>query len=55
LPGAEDEIDELTDACVVAQYSPRAVGPDDARRARRPWERLRRRLRALSGEQKSEA
>jgi Domain of unknown function (DUF4129) len=54
LPEAEQEIDELTDAFVTAQYSRRTVGPDDARRARRPWEQLRRRLRALAGEQKIE-
>jgi hypothetical protein len=47
LPEVEQEIDELTESFVVAQYSPRPVGPDEARRARRPWERVRRRLQAL--------
>jgi hypothetical protein len=47
LPEVEQELGELTEAFVTAQYSPRPVGPDDARRARRPWEQVRRRLRAL--------
>lgn len=49
LPEAGQDIAELTDAFVVAEYSPRPVGEADASRARRPWERVRRRLRALSG------
>ncbi|HEX9374599.1 MAG TPA: DUF4129 domain-containing protein [Roseiflexaceae bacterium] len=48
LPDAEQDIAELTESFVVAEYSPRPVGPDDARRARGPWERMRRRLRELS-------
>jgi hypothetical protein len=38
----------LTEAFVVAQYSPRPIGDTEARRARRPWERVRRRLQALN-------
>jgi hypothetical protein len=49
LPEARQDIAELTDAFVVAEYSPRPIGEDDAKRARRPWERVRRRLRELSG------
>jgi hypothetical protein len=52
LPEAQQDIAELTDAFVVAEYSPRPIGQADAQRARRPWERVRRRLRALSGAQK---
>ena len=48
LPEAEQDIAELTDAFVVAEYSPRPIGDADAQRARRPWERVRRRLRTLS-------
>jgi hypothetical protein len=47
LPEVEQELGELTEAFVTAQYSPRPIGPDDARRARRPWEQVRRRLRSL--------
>jgi hypothetical protein len=47
LPEVDQELGELTEAFVTAQYSPRPIGPDDARRARRPWEEVRRRLRAL--------
>jgi hypothetical protein len=51
LPEAQQDMIELTDAFVVAEYSPRPIGSEDAQRARRPWERVRRRLRALtSGE-----
>jgi uncharacterized protein DUF4129 len=49
LPEAQQDIAELTDAFVVAEYSPRPVGDADAKRARRPWERMRRRLRKLGG------
>ncbi|MBK9712216.1 MAG: DUF4129 domain-containing protein [Kouleothrix sp.] len=48
LPDAQPDIAELTESFVQAEYSPRPVGPEDARRARRPWERVRRRLRGLS-------
>jgi hypothetical protein len=48
LPEAQNDIAELTDAFVVAEYSPRPIGQADAQRARRPWERVRRRLRTLS-------
>jgi Domain of unknown function (DUF4129) len=54
LPEVEQEIGELTDAFVVAQYSPRPVASEDARRARRPWERLRRRLRKMKDDQRME-
>jgi Domain of unknown function (DUF4129) len=49
LPEARQDISELTDTFVVAEYSPHPVDEADARRARRPWERVRRRLRQLSG------
>jgi Domain of unknown function (DUF4129) len=49
LPEAQQDIAELTDAFVIAEYSPRPVGHADAQRARRPWERVRRRLRNLGG------
>jgi Domain of unknown function (DUF4129) len=52
LPEVEQEIDELTDAFVTAQYSPRPVSTDDAQRARRPWEQVRRRLRALADDRR---
>lgn len=45
LPETSDDIAELTDAYEVASFAPRPPSPDDARRARRPWERLRRLLR----------
>jgi hypothetical protein len=48
LPDVDQEIGELTEAFVVAQYSPRPVDPADAHQARRPWERVRRRLRMLN-------
>ena len=54
LPEAQQDIAELTDAFVVAEYSPRPVGDDDAKRARRPWERVRRRLRDLGGKKNGE-
>jgi hypothetical protein len=52
LPEARQDIAELTDAFVVAEYSPRPIGDADVQRARRPWERVRRRLRKLSGARK---
>jgi hypothetical protein len=52
LPEVEEALGELTDAFVTAQYSPRPVGPDDARRARRPWEQVRRRLRKLTDDRR---
>jgi hypothetical protein len=55
LPEAGQDIAELTDAFVVAEYSPRPIDEAAARRARRPWERVRRRLRALSGSGKDAA
>jgi Domain of unknown function (DUF4129) len=48
LPEVEQDIGELTEAFVVAQYSPRPIDDTEARRARRPWERVRRRLQALN-------
>jgi hypothetical protein len=49
LPESERDIAELTETFVLAEYSARPVGEADARRVRRPWERLRRRLRELAG------
>jgi hypothetical protein len=48
LPEAQEDIADLTDSFVVAEYSPRPIDSEDARRARRPWERVRRRLRELT-------
>jgi hypothetical protein len=48
LPDARQDIAELTDAFVVSEYSPRPIGPADAQRARKPWERMRRRLRDMA-------
>ncbi|MEI7772594.1 MAG: DUF4129 domain-containing protein, partial [Chloroflexales bacterium] len=45
LPEAAEDIAELTDAYVAAAYAPRPASPAEARRARRPWERLRQLLR----------
>lgn len=45
LPAAADDIAALTDAYEAAAYAPRPAAPEDARRARPPWERLRRLLR----------
>jgi hypothetical protein len=53
LPEAQQDIAELTDAFVIAEYSPRPVGDADAQRARRPWERVRRRLRNLASARKT--
>jgi uncharacterized protein DUF4129 len=52
LPDAEPDIAELTEVFVVAEYSPRPIDSEDARRARRPWERVRRRLRELIAERR---
>jgi hypothetical protein len=45
LPDAADDVAELTDAYVRATYAPRPTTRDEAARARRPFARLRRRLR----------
>lgn len=47
LPEAQEDIVVLTDAFVQAQYSPRMVDDTDVRAIRGPWQRVRRRLRAL--------
>ncbi|MFN8501752.1 DUF4129 domain-containing protein [Kouleothrix sp.] len=47
LPEAQPDIAALTESFVLAEYSARPIGDDDARLARRPWERVRRRLREL--------
>lgn len=49
LPEAEADIAALTEAFVVANYSPRAIAPAEAQRARSPWQRLRARLRRTVG------
>jgi hypothetical protein len=41
LPDRRDEVRTLTEAFVHAKYSRRPVEDEDARRARRPWERIR--------------
>lgn len=41
LPERAAELRALTDAFVDAKYSRRRIDDEDARRARRPWERLR--------------
>ena len=48
LPEAQPDLAELTEAFVLAEYSPRPLDAEDARRARRPWERVRRKLRKLA-------
>jgi hypothetical protein len=48
LPDAQPDINELTDSFMNAQYSSRLIAPEDARRARGPWERMRRALRKAS-------
>jgi hypothetical protein len=45
LPDTRPDIAELTDSFVSAQYSPKPIDSEDARRARGPWERMRRALR----------
>lgn len=47
LPETRSDVQELTDAFVTAHYAPHPVDRQDAEQARKPWERLRRRLRAL--------
>lgn len=49
LPEAQPDLAALTESFVVAEYSQRPIERADAQRARRPWERLRRRLRQLTG------
>jgi hypothetical protein len=41
LPDRKGEVDALTEAFVRARYSPSPVSPDEAQRARGPWQRLR--------------
>jgi hypothetical protein len=50
LPDVEQELSDLTESFVAAHYSPRTVSDEEARRVRRPWERVRERLRALRDE-----
>lgn len=45
LPDAAEDVDRLTEAYLAAAYGPRPTTPEEARAARGPWERLRRRLR----------
>lgn len=45
LPETQADLRELTDVFVAARYSGQAISVEEARRARRPWERLRRVLR----------
>jgi hypothetical protein len=49
VPEAEPDIADLTEAFVVAQYTRRAVGAEEAVRARGPWQRLKRALRERRG------
>lgn len=44
FPENSQDVEQLTESFVQAQYSPRAPASDDARRIARPWMRLRRRL-----------
>jgi hypothetical protein len=55
LPDAAPDIGALTEAFVEAEYSPRAIDQEHAQQARRPWERLRQRLRELLREQAEHA
>jgi hypothetical protein len=48
LPETGQDIAELTEAFVVAQYSRRALDAQEAGRVRGPWARLRRSLRHIS-------
>ncbi|MBS1968575.1 MAG: DUF4129 domain-containing protein [Chloroflexi bacterium SZAS-1] len=48
LPEAQADLTDLTEAFVVAEYSPHPVDTAAAQRARQPWERIRRRLRNLA-------
>lgn len=50
VPETEQDVSELTEAFVAAQYSPRAPEIGEARRIVRPWARLRRRLRGMYGQ-----
>lgn len=45
-PELQPDLAELTESFVLAEYAARPIDAEAARRARRPWERLRRRLRA---------
>lgn len=45
LPDAAEDVNRLTEAYLAAAYAPRSTSPDEAKRARGPWERLKRRLR----------
>jgi hypothetical protein len=45
LPDAAEDVEALTETYVRAAYAPRPITRDDAARARRPFARLRRRLR----------
>ncbi|NJN15555.1 MAG: DUF4129 domain-containing protein [Oscillochloris sp.] len=45
IPDADEDIAGVTDAYVRSVYGPQPTNPDDAKRARSPWERLRRKLR----------
>ena len=45
LPDAADDVERLTDAYLAAAYGPRPTTPEEAKVARGPWARLRRRLR----------
>lgn len=47
LPETQTDLRELTDAFVIARYSQQAIGVEEARQARRPWQRLRRALRGV--------
>ena len=47
LPQAQDEMRELTQAFVEARYSRHEVAPDQDRRVRASWERVKAALRAL--------
>jgi hypothetical protein len=54
VPDAADDIGELTEAFVTAQYGTRPVESDDAGRVRKPWERLRRALRKVPEQRRHE-
>jgi hypothetical protein len=52
LPEARQDIVELTESFVQAEYSPRPIEAEQAQQARRPWERMRQRLRAVARQDK---
>jgi hypothetical protein len=55
VPDAEQDIADLTDSFVAAQYDTRPVEPEAARRVHGPWSRLRRALRSVRDQRQGPA